>query len=43
MYFYDYLVINPEIYDSFMKELCAKNIRDFWFETAIDMYRNSLN
>ena len=43
MYFYDYLVINPEIYDSFMKELCAKNIRDFWFETAIDIYKNGLN
>lgn len=43
LYFCDFLVINPEIYDSFMKELCAKNIRDFWFETAIDMYKNGLN
>lgn len=43
MYFCDFLVINPEIYDSFMKELCAKNIRDFWFETAIDIYKNGLN
>ena len=40
LYFCDDLFINIEIYDSFIKELCAKNIRDFWFETALDIFKN---
>ena len=39
-YFCDFLIIRPDIYDSFIHELCAKNIRDFWFDTAIEVYRN---
>ena len=39
-YFCDFLIIRPDIYDSFVHELCAKNIRDFWFDTAIEIYRN---
>lgn len=39
LYFCDLLIINPEIYNSFVSELCAKNIRDFWFQTAIDIYK----
>lgn len=40
LYFCDYLIINPKIYDSFTTELFTKNIRDFWFETAIDIYKD---
>lgn len=39
-YFCDFLVINPDIYDSFARELCARNQPFFWFETAIEVYRN---
>ncbi len=39
-YFCDFLIIRPDVYDSFIHELCAKNIRDFWFDTAIEIYRN---
>ena len=38
VYFCDFLVINSAIYDSFVRELCARNLRYFWFETAIDVY-----
>ena len=38
VYFCDFLVIKPAIYDSFVRELCARNLRYFWFETAIDVY-----
>lgn len=34
------LIIRPDIYDSFIHELCAKTIRDFWFDTAIEVYEN---
>ncbi len=40
VYFCDFLVINPEIYDSFVGELSARNLRYFWFETAIDVYKS---
>ena len=40
VYFCDFLVINPEIYDSFVRELCVRNLRYFWFETAIDVYKS---
>lgn len=40
LYLCDFLVINPKIYNSFVSELCSKNIRDFWFETAIDIYKS---
>ena len=43
LYFCDFLIINPKIYDFFIKELCAKNIRDFWFETAIDIFESNLD
>lgn len=39
LYFCDFLFIAPEIYDSFVRELCARNIRDFWFETTIDIFK----
>ncbi|MBQ6110599.1 MAG: hypothetical protein IJL05_04420 [Alphaproteobacteria bacterium] len=38
IYFCDFLIINPKIYNSFVTQLCTTNIRDFWFETAIDIY-----
>ena len=37
LYFCDFLIIKPEIYNSLVKKLCARNIRDFWFETSIDL------
>ena len=40
LYFCDDLFINPKIYDSFVKKLYTTNIRDYWFETAIDIYKN---
>lgn len=40
LYFCDDLIINPEIYDDFTKKLYATNIRDYWFETAIEIYKN---
>lgn len=40
VYFCDFLVINPKIYDSFVHELCIQNTRYFWFETAIEVYRD---
>ena len=40
VYFCDFLLISPTIYDSFVRKLCARNIRDFWFETAIDIYKS---
>ena len=40
VYFCDFLIVRPDIYDSFAHELCARNIRDFWFETAIDVYKS---
>jgi hypothetical protein len=40
LYFCDDLIINPSIYDYFTKELCARNIRDFWFQTSIDIFKN---
>jgi len=43
LYFCDDLIINPEIYDDFTKQLYATNIRDYWFETAIDIYRKQAN
>lgn len=39
VYFCDFLVVNPAIYDSFVYELCARNLRYFWFDTAIDVYK----
>ena len=39
LYFCDFLIIKPTIYDYFVQELCSRNIRDFWFETAIDIYK----
>ena len=38
--FFDFLIINPKIYDSLIKEISAKNIRDYWFETAIGVYKD---
>ncbi|MFQ6726961.1 MAG: hypothetical protein ACLRFF_01240 [Alphaproteobacteria bacterium] len=40
LFFCDDLFINPKIYNSFARELCAKNIRDFWFQTAIDIFKD---
>lgn len=40
LYFCDDLIINPIISDSFTATLYAKNIRDFWFETAIEIYKD---
>ena len=40
LYFCDDLIITPDICDDFLKKLYATNIRDYWFETAIDMYKN---
>lgn len=42
LYFCDDLIINPKIYNSFIHKLCTKNIRDFWFETAIDIFKNRI-
>ena len=39
VYFCDFLVINPAIYEPFVRELCARNLRYFWFDTAIDVYK----
>lgn len=38
VYFCDFLIIRPDIYDSFVRELCARNQPYFWFDTAIDVY-----
>ena len=40
VYFCDFIIINPDIYDSFVHELCARNQPYFWFQTAIDVYKN---
>lgn len=40
LYFCDLLIINPKIYGSFVHELCNRNIRDFWFQGAIEIYRD---
>lgn len=40
VYFCDLLIIDPKIYNPFARELCARNIRDFWFETATCVYRD---
>ncbi|MBO7042720.1 MAG: hypothetical protein J6W08_02520 [Alphaproteobacteria bacterium] len=40
VYFCDLLIIDPKIYNTFARELCARNIRDFWFETATCVYRD---
>ena len=39
-YFCDFLVFRPDIYDSFVRELCARNQPYFWFDTAIEVYKN---
>jgi len=39
-YFCDFLIIRPDIYDSFVRELCARNQPYFWFSTAIEVYGN---
>lgn len=39
-YFCDFLIIRPDIYDSFVRELCARNQPYFWFDTAIEVYGN---
>lgn len=39
LYFCDFLIINPKIYDLFVCNLTEKNIRDFWFESAIEIYK----
>ena len=43
VYFCDFLVINPDIYDILVRKLCARNQRFFWFETAIDVYKRIYN
>ena len=43
VYFCDFLVINPDIYDFLVRKLCARNQRFFWFETAIDVYKRIYN
>ena len=40
VYFCDFLIINPKIYDSFVSELCKRNINDFWFQTAMEIYKD---
>lgn len=40
VYFCDFLIINPDIYDSFVQKLCALNQPYFWFDTAIEVYKN---
>lgn len=40
LYFCDLLIINPTIYDSFVRELSNRNIRDFWFQASIEIYRD---
>ena len=42
LHFCDDLFINPKIYDSFVHELCARNIRDFWLHTTIDIFRDKI-
>ena len=37
-YFCDFLVFRPDIYDSFVRELCARNQPYFWFDTAIEVF-----
>lgn len=39
-YFCDFLIIRPDIYNSFVRELCTRNQPYFWFQTAIDVYKN---
>ena len=39
-YFCDFLVFRPDIYDSFVRELCTRNLPYFWFDTAIEVYGN---
>ena len=39
-YFCDFLIIRPDIYDSFIRELCSRNQPYFWFDTAIEVYGN---
>lgn len=38
VYFCDFLVIRPDIYDDFVRELCMRNQPYFWFNTAIEVY-----
>ena len=40
IYFCDFLIINPKIYDFLVHELCLRNSLYFWFDTAIDVYRD---
>ena len=40
LYFCDFLIINPDIYQSFIHKLCTQNIRDFWFEKSFEIYAN---
>ena len=40
VYFCDFLIINPKVYDSFVCELRNRNIRDYWFQSAIEIYRD---
>ena len=35
----DFIIIKPDIYQSFVRELCSRNIRDFWFRTTFDIYK----
>jgi hypothetical protein len=37
-YFCDFLIFRPDIYDSFVRKLCARNTPYFWFDTAIEVY-----
>lgn len=39
VYFCDFVIIRPDIYDSFVRELCARNLPFFWFDTAIEVYK----
>lgn len=38
VYFCDFLVFRPDIYDSLIRELCARNQPYFWFDTAIEVF-----
>ena len=40
VYLCDNVCVNPKIYIPFMRAVCARNIRDYWFQTAIDVYRD---
>ena len=42
LFFCDFLIVNPDIYDFFVHELCAKNIQDFWFEKAFEIYKTKI-